>query len=155
MWQSMVCYNSGMRNEYYRTYMQNRRLQRRTMLLELSGNKCSACNSGENLEFNHIDRATKLFVLSGKGLDKKLDDILLEHQKCELLCSECHLDKTRHQYATKQIKVWNDRKDEPYLHGTARNYHEKACRCDDCKYAKKLYREKQIDLWTQVHSNPR
>ena len=131
--------------------MKNRRLQRRTMLLELSGNKCSICNSIDKLEFNHIDRADKLFVLSGKGLDKNINIILSEHKKCELLCSICHLSKTRIQFATKQIKVWNDRKHEPYLHGTARNYHEKMCRCDNCKYAKRLYRNKQIDLWTQVY----
>ncbi|MGL4998015.1 MAG: hypothetical protein ACRC5T_03425 [Cetobacterium sp.] len=125
-------------------YMQKRRKGRREAILELSGNCCSICSSTENLEFNHVDRSTKLFVLSGKGLDKSWEKILAELDKCELLCRDCHLEKTRDQFARKELRPWNDKTDTPQIHGTVRAYTEINCRCNICKYAKKLYRSKEI-----------
>jgi 5-methylcytosine-specific restriction endonuclease McrA len=134
-------------------YMKNRRAQRREKLIELSDGICSNCNATNNLEFNHIDRLTKLFVLSGKGLDKSWDKILKELDKCELLCNTCHLEKTREQYKNNEIRPWNDKKHIPYTHGTVRSYEEKACRCDLCKKAKKLYRDKLVS-YSEVVSIP-
>ena len=136
-------------------YMKARRLERRQELLILSGNRCKICNSTDSLEFNHIDRSTKLITLSGKGLDGSWETILKELDKCELLCNNCHLEKTREQYKNKEIRPWNSNRHLPYIHGTVRTYSEIACRCDDCKYAKKLYREKLVDYSTVVINNPR
>ena len=133
-----------MKSENMAEYMKARRLKRRQDLLNLAGNKCEACNSTDNLEFNHIDRSTKLITLSGKGLDGRWETIIKELDKCELLCNNCHLEKTREQYKNKEIRPWNDKKHLPYLHGTTRSYEEIACRCKDCRYAKKLYRDKVI-----------
>lgn len=135
--------------------MKARRLERRQELLILSGNRCKICNSTDSLEFNHIDRSTKLITLSGKGLDGSWETILKELDKCELLCNNCHLEKTREQYKNKEIRPWNSNRHLPYIHGTVRTYSEIACRCDDCKYAKKLYREKLVDYSTVVINNPR
>ena len=110
----------------------------------MAGNECQVCKSTENLEFNHIDRSTKLITLSGKGLDGKWETILKELDKCELLCHTCHLEKTREQYKNKEIRPWNDKTHLPYLHGTTRSYEEISCRCEDCRYAKKLYRDKFV-----------
>lgn len=71
-------------------YMQKRRWERREKLLDLSERICKNCGSIENLEFDHRDRTTKKFTLSGCALDKSWDEILLEHEKCDLLCNECH-----------------------------------------------------------------
>jgi hypothetical protein len=131
-------------------YMKNRRAKRRQKLIELGGDKCSKCHSLSNLEFNHIDRSTKLFVLSGKGLDKSWEKILEELDKCELLCNNCHVEKTREQYQNKEIRPWNDKRHLPYIHGTTRSYEEIKCRCDLCKKAKSLYRNKKIDYSYQV-----
>jgi hypothetical protein len=144
-----------MKSENMAEYMKARRLKRRQDLLNLAGNKCEACNSTDNLEFNHIDRSTKLITLSGKGLDGRWETILKELDKCELLCNNCHLEKTREQYKNKEIRPWNSNKHLPYIHGTARTYSEIACRCNDCKYAKKIYREKLVDYSTVVNNNPR
>lgn len=124
-------------------YMRNRRKSRREQLIVLKGGKCLVCGSTENLEFNHRDRESKLLTLSGKGLDGPWDKILSELDKCDLLCFEHHLEYTRGQYRGGEIRPWNDGTSKPFLHGTARTYHA-GCRCDDCKLAKKLYRNKVI-----------
>lgn len=121
-------------------YMKARRLKRRLQLIELLGGKCTDCDTTENLEFNHIDRDSKLFELSGKSLDTKWEVILEEANKCELVCKEHHLERTREQYESGQIKIWNDKKHLPYIHGTMRCYQEQGCRCDFCKNAKRVYR---------------
>ena len=136
-------------------YMKARRLKRRQDLVNLAGNKCGVCKATDNLEFNHIDRSTKLMTLSGKGLDGNWERILTELGKCELLCHDCHLRKTKEQHKNKEIRPWNSNKHLPYIHGTVRTYSEIACRCIDCKYAKKIYREKLVDYSTVVSSNPR
>jgi hypothetical protein len=125
-------------------YMQARRLERRQALIALSGGRCSVigCGSTHDLEFDHIDPTTKLFVLSGCNLDKSWDIILREHAKCVLYCHECHLHKTREFDEMGGIPV--NKNNEPYHHGTARMYSETGCRCDHCKQAKRMYRDKQI-----------
>lgn len=135
-------------------YMRNRRATRRNAIINLLGGECTECSSKENLEINHIDRSLKSFTLSGKGLDKKWETVLTEVNKCELLCKECHLEKTRIQYKNKEIKQWNDNKHLPYIHGTTRTYSEQACRCEDCRYSKKLYRDKIIGYSTVVKHSP-
>lgn len=108
------------------------------------------CGTEEKLEFNHRDRLAKSFTLSGRGLDTAWERLLLEADKCDILCGEHHLEYTAQQYASGEIRPWNDGKDIPQVHGTARCYHETGCRCVDCRYAKKLYRAKLIDSWTVV-----
>lgn len=125
-------------------YMANRRTERRNKLVGLAGGKCSKCGATENLEFNHLDRSQRLFVLSGAGLDKAWSKILVELDKCELVCSACHRKYTNQQYATKEIRQWNDKTDLPYEHGTVRMYQEKKCKCGACKLAKSMYRNKEI-----------
>jgi len=137
-------------------YMQDRRARRREKLLDMRGNRCEKCGSSEDLEFNHIDRSTKSFGLSGKALDTAWSKILEELNKCELLCRPCHVEYTRGQYESEEILSWNKgrrqdtREDVELVHGTAKMYTNENCRCTDCKYAKKLYRQKLIDFTSVV-----
>lgn len=134
-------------------YMRERRAKRRQQLLDYRGGMCKVCKTTENLEFNHRDRLDKLFQLSGKALDKTWELLLIEADKCDVLCNQHHLEFTRQQYASGEIKPWNKYMSKiPLMHGTARRYHQGKCRCADCKYAKRLYRAKQIDSWEVVHS---
>lgn len=132
-------------------YMKTRRGLRRAKLLEMAGGVCSTCGDSNLLEFNHRERTEKLFTLSGKGLDTSWERILVEFAKCDLLCVIHHAEYTKEQWKTGEIAPWNSNKNVPHIHGTARCYHETKCRCRDCTYAKKLYRNKEIDLWTEVH----
>lgn len=125
-------------------YMAARREKRRNSLIDLAGGKCNQCGTIEELEFNHLDRSTKLFNLSGAGLDKPWAKILEEAAKCELVCSTCHRKYTNEQFASGEIRPWNDKTDLPYEHGTVRMYQERKCKCKLCVTAKRMYRNKEI-----------
>lgn len=58
------------------------------------GGICS-CGSIERLQFDHIDGSTKLFNISEAIRDGwSWERIQPELDKCQLLCSPCHLAKT-------------------------------------------------------------
>ena len=130
-------------------YMKQRRVKRRNQMIEKLGGKCVRCSSTERLEFNHRDPREKQFDIL-KIWDSSWEKIYAELDKCELLCHDCHLDHTAESWANGIHVPWNKVIDRQFFHGTARMYHEKACRCKNCKYAKKLYRAKEIDSDTIV-----
>lgn len=76
------------------SYMANRRRTRRQKLVEMAGSSCKTCGSTEELEFDHRDPEEMAFRLSGAGLDKAWEKILVEFAKCDLLCSRCHDEKS-------------------------------------------------------------
>jgi len=77
-------------NERKRRY----RLERRIFLINYMGGKCNCC--GENdydlLDFDHIVATTKTIAIN-YILSFKLDTILEELKKCQLLCINCHKAK--------------------------------------------------------------
>ncbi len=98
------------------------------------GGKCSKCGSISSLEFDHIDPATKvdnftvLACIAGRGEE--------ELAKCQLLCKECHRDKTGRAE-----------------HGSLGMYRHQKCRCDLCRKANSTYhreRRKKLRLSRQV-----
>lgn len=69
--------------------------ERRQYLREYLGGKCVRCGSIENLEFDHIIRETKSFTIGSSLTCFSIEDLILEVDKCQLLCRPCHIDKTR------------------------------------------------------------
>ena len=80
--------------EHKTTKLKELRHRKRQQLIEHLGGKCVACGVTENLQFDHINRADKLYTI-GKILDWNMSRILPEVDKCQLLCKECHRIKTR------------------------------------------------------------
>jgi hypothetical protein len=74
-----------------------RRKKKKQQLIEHLGGKCCGCGISENLQFDHIDRTQKQFVIS-EIIDWHISKIIPEVNKCQLLCSECHNVKTRANY---------------------------------------------------------
>lgn len=111
-------------------YMARRRGARRAKLLELRNNECEKCGSIEELQFDHIDPATKKFNLSGCYLDKKWETILEELDKCQLLCVECH-------YTKSVTQDWERVVD----HGGGLTG-KRNCRCELCAPLKDAYNKK-------------
>jgi len=78
-------------------YLKKIRNYRKRKLVFLKGGKCQVCDYNkciQALEFHHRDKATKLFNLSGINLTKKSwQEILIEVEKCDLLCSNCHAER--------------------------------------------------------------
>lgn len=78
-----------MPSEYMNAYMAARRAQRRIQLKELLGGRCVECGSTRDLEFDHVDPATKLFDISNR-IDASWQTLLVELAKCQLLCVTHH-----------------------------------------------------------------
>ena len=68
---------------------------RRKSLIRWMGGKCVGCGLEDEvvLEFDHIDRKSKSFLLSAVGT--KWSRLLEEAKKCQLLCANCHTKKTK------------------------------------------------------------
>ena len=66
--------------------------RRKIEIIQKFGNKCSICGYNKNisaLEFHHIDPNEKEFHL-GNAKTTNLDKLLLEMDKCVLVCANCH-----------------------------------------------------------------
>lgn len=100
--------------------------ERRQRAINLLGGKCALCGAVEELEFDHIDPASKHPHLKradtqGMQWSRSWDWILTELAKCQLLCDTCHKAKT------------NTDGEPP--HGTHSRYVSRKCRCQECKAA--------------------
>jgi hypothetical protein len=90
--------------------------ERKTLLLNKFDNKCSICGYNKcsrSLTFHHIDSSTKEFTLdSGNLFRYTLNKILLESEKCKLLCQNCHSnlhEKEREQEIAKSYENKRER----------------------------------------------
>lgn len=75
---------------------QDRAKIRKHELINMKGSKCEICSYNKNtsaLVFHHIDPHTKEFTLDSRSLSNRTyDSILIEAEKCQLLCSNCHAE---------------------------------------------------------------
>ena len=90
--------NYKITSEQKEKYNKNRRIKdmkRKEVLIEMLGGKCVSCGAIENLQFDHIDPTTKSFSIAKKYICKAVFE---EIKKCQLLCYNCHLEKTAEDY---------------------------------------------------------
>lgn len=62
-----------------------------------TGKPCKDCGQVFNpwqMEFDHLDGKTKIAAVSTLTVFGSKDRIIKEIQKCELVCSNCHADRT-------------------------------------------------------------
>ena len=69
------------------------KMNRRRDAVRQLGGKCVDCGSTENLEFDHVDPATKLYEMTNIW-SRKLAIRVAEIAKCVLRCKDCHIIKT-------------------------------------------------------------
>lgn len=97
-------------DDEYRERKKTWRKERREKLAKLNGSKlreylnthpCVTCGEPDPivLTFDHRDKETKLFNIGDKALRMKWEKILEEIEKCDVLCSNCHLRKTATQFS--------------------------------------------------------
>jgi hypothetical protein len=115
-----------------RVYMSDRRAKRKQDIIEILGGECTSCQSRSDLEIDHIDKSSKLFQLSGRGLDKNWQLILKEIKKCQLLCSSCHMHKNKSELSVE--------------HGEGKSG-KRRCSCEPCKLRKKEYMKTYTKKW--------
>lgn len=99
--------------------------------VEYKGGKCEICGYFKSicaLTFHHINPLFKSFNLSGTNLRKKWETLKEELDKCQLLCSNCHIEL--HELDDKLTADKNKQ--------TATNYHKKEIhRINSLKLGKK------------------
>lgn len=78
------------------------RKERKQHLLERLGGKCVECGTTKRLQFDHIDPRTKSFTIAAK-LTSSIEVLYEEVDKCQLLCPDCHLEKTKEDYLNGRI----------------------------------------------------
>lgn len=118
-------------NGYMRAYMARRYETRMAEFRERLGGKCERCGSTEDLEFDHIDRTTKIGII-GKIWNRRKDIVEAELKKCQLLCAECHLEKSRE--CGDMLPAAQ--------HGSITMYVNHRCRCEPCRACMREYRKR-------------
>lgn len=93
---------------------------------------CKNCGTWENLELDHIDPSTKITHKIWSWSDKRR---LAELAKCQVLCYDCHKEKTRTERLSAPRK--------PIMHGTRTGYN-RGCRCIACKHANRMYYKEYV-----------
>jgi hypothetical protein len=86
-----------------------RSLKRKLELVELKGGGCEVCGYEKNLaalHFHHRDPNEKKHSLDARMLSNmKMENIMLEFNKCTLLCSNCHLEEHHKEYSKENVKI--------------------------------------------------
>lgn len=113
----MYCSNAcKQKHHYYRIKEQTntyhsqtiRSLKRKLELIELKGGKCEICGYDKNLsalQFHHRDPTKKELKLDVRTLgNNKMEKILKEFEKCDLVCSNCHFEIHNKEYTKENIK---------------------------------------------------
>ena len=85
-------------NEKIREERRKQHKEKRAKCVEYLGGKCVVCGTIHNLQFDHIKRDTKKYSITRK-LTIKFDNLKEELDKCQLLCVDCHLEKTAKEWA--------------------------------------------------------
>ena len=71
------------------------RRRAKARLVVEAGGRCALCGYDRcqaALEFHHLDRTTKAFCLSVKGVTRSIEALRVEAAKCVLLCANCHAE---------------------------------------------------------------
>lgn len=101
------------------------------------GNKCCKCESTEDLQFDHIDAKTKSFDVS-KNWSRRWNILVLELDKCQLLCKPHHLKKSIENKDLGQVD-----------HGGVLSG-KKNCSCIPCKTKKAYYMRVYMSTYVRI-----
>jgi hypothetical protein len=71
------------------------RKERRQYLEEHLGGKCVRCGATEKLDFDHITPADKCYSIGTNITTFSLEELIMEVDKCQLLCRPCHIQKSK------------------------------------------------------------
>lgn len=79
-------------------YAANKRRERKTQLIKHFGGACLKCGYSAYwgaLSFHHRDPSEKKFELGRAVSSRSLADLIIEAEKCDLLCLNCHAEIER------------------------------------------------------------
>lgn len=118
-------------NEYMRLYQRKRYQSRMKEARETLGGKCVKCDSTNQLQLDHIDSITKVMTVSTMTRLSP-ERFWREVGKCQLLCFDCHVVKSRVDLAVISRRL------QPPQHGL-RGW-RRGCRCEVCENRKSIER---------------
>lgn len=121
-------------NAYMRQYMKDWYDRRHAEAVALLGSHCAQCPETQDLQFDHIDPATKSMTIA-KMWTASEERFQAELQKCQLLCALHHLEKTLAELGRKSARG---------THGTLSAY--RYCgppKCDACRAVKSAYNQQR------------
>lgn len=101
--------------------------KRKAKMIEYLGGRCAHCGDTENLEFDHVDPSQKSFTITER-FSNAWNELVVELDKCQLLCFMCHHAKTLTAY--------------PAIHNRWR-YAKHGCRCSVCRSDRAAYRRER------------
>lgn len=95
------------RNTY--AYQKLRGMKRKLYLIEQRGGRCESCGYDKNLaafDFHHKDPTEKDHGLDMRKLSNmSMENILVEFDKCEVLCANCHREKHSPELEIKNVRI--------------------------------------------------
>jgi len=106
-----------------------KRAERKAKAYDLLGEVCNECGTTDNLTVDHIKndrnggKLPSQFIISSNW-----NDLVIEFERCQLLCRSCHAYKTH-----------KDRGHDDLPHGTDSMYNNHKCRCEACVEAHREY----------------
>jgi hypothetical protein len=110
-----------------RAYQRERAARAREEWIKENG-PCKRCGRRDQLEIDHVDRTDKELRASQVWhLAKDNPKRVAELAKCQVLCTDCHLDKS---IKEKQVPC------------TARLRERRGCGCEDCKALNAAHKRK-------------
>lgn len=123
--------------EKNKQYLIDRYREQRAMFIERLGGKCAKCGVKENLEIDHKRWEEKSFNIARLWPESKLPMVYEELKKCQLLCSDCHLSKTRVDLSNIMHSKYE------FTHGTFYGWMRKKCTCEVCLAHKASFYDKR------------
>ena len=98
-WTRKYCYKCSPHEDenmsHAKAIMIRRKAVKHTLVQE-HGGKCEKCGYNKceaALQFHHLDPTKKEFGLSVRGLNRDIDILRKEAEKCILLCANCHAEE--------------------------------------------------------------
>ncbi len=115
-------------------YIKEYRKKRKDFSLDYLGGKCVKCGEIKNLHFDHINPDNKFKEISSL-YTSNIQTLKDELDKCQLLCYECHNEKSINEGDyIRNRKMWE--------HGVS-GYINQKCRCNHCMDSYKIWRRER------------
>ncbi|GLU88930.1 hypothetical protein Agsp01_11850 [Agromyces sp. NBRC 114283] len=120
------------RAEYNRRYLNDRYAAQKQLMFDYLGGVCIVCGTNDDLEIDHRDWCKKTKEAGRLWPLKRYGEMFAELDKCQLLCSEHHLQKSKSDWVEQ-----NALKD--FTHGTVYGWMKRKCDCGECQRAKRAW----------------
>ena len=128
---------------YHRAYYKN--VRRPGILTYVGGPdpRCAMCGTRERLETDHVDPDQKSFNIA-RNMTVNNPLVQAELDKCQLLCGDCHLEKTR-----------AEREAKGFTHGSWYGWLNMKCQCGLCTAARDAYNAERREERQAAGAAPR